>query len=61
MFPIVLAALALAGCAVVPVYPEYSYGPRYGYPGYGYPGYAYPGHYYRHGYYYPRGYWYQAP
>jgi hypothetical protein len=50
-FAIVLTVSALAGCAVVPAYPEYSYGPRY----------APPGYYYRHPYYYHRYYWYQAP
>jgi hypothetical protein len=49
---IVLAALALAGCVVVPADPGFAYGP----------GYAYPHHYYRSGPYYPRyHYWYQGP
>jgi hypothetical protein len=50
-FSMALAALALSGCAVVPAYPEYSYGPRY----------AHPGYYDHRGYYYHRYYFHDAP
>ena len=59
---VALVAMTLAGCVVVPAYPNASYGYAYG-PGYVYasPG---PGYYSRYGYGYPyrRGYyWRQTP
>jgi hypothetical protein len=58
---IVLAVSALAGCVIVPAYPDYGYSYgydryAYSYP-YAYP--AYPGYGYR--YYRARYYWRQAP
>ena len=60
---ILVIAASLAGCVVVPAYPDpaYSYGyDRYAYTyPYAYP--AYPTYGYRYGYYRQRYYWRQAP
>jgi hypothetical protein len=53
---ILLAGSALAGCVVVPAYPDYSY--SYGYDRHPY---AYPGPAYRYGYYRYGRYWSQTP